>query len=120
MNCQHHVAWIIPVRNGLHQCFQCWEVVTRKDISPKFEDMPVEFQRRWEAHEKTGELAAPAAVPPAKPAAPALPGDSKAAPVTAPVASKPAPTGAPPPPKPAAPVPAATPAPPAGGGDTSS
>ncbi len=82
MNCPHHIAWILPVRNGLHQCFQCWEVVTRKDIIPKFEDLPVELQRRWEAHEKEGQAAAAAAPgaaakadakPPAPPGADAKP-----------------------------------------------
>ncbi len=68
MNCPHHVAWILPVRNGLHQCFQCWEVVTRKDITPKFEDLPAEFQGRWEAHEREGQPA-PAPAPSAKAAA---------------------------------------------------
>ncbi len=73
MNCPHHVSWLIPVRHGLHQCIQCWQVVTRKDIIPKFEDLSQEFQRRWEAHEKSGEPTGPASVPPAKPAAPAAP-----------------------------------------------
>lgn len=54
MNCPHHVSWVKPVGGGLHQCFQCWEVVTSKDIIPKFEDLPAELQRRWEAHEKAG------------------------------------------------------------------
>jgi hypothetical protein len=66
MNCQHHVAWILPVRKGLHQCFQCWEVVTRKDVTPKFEDLSPEFQGRWEAHEREGQPA-PAAAPKAPP-----------------------------------------------------
>ncbi len=74
MNCPHHVAWLLPVRDGLHQCFQCWEVVTRKDITPKFEDLPPEFQRRWDAHESQGR-------PPAAPApAPAAKGPSSPAP----------------------------------------
>jgi hypothetical protein len=73
MNCPHHISWILPVRRGLHQCFQCWQVVTRKEITPKFEDLTAELQRRWEAHEKEGQpaAAAPAAKSPAPSAPPA-------------------------------------------------
>ena len=78
MNCPHHVAWLLPVRQGLHQCFQCWQVVTRKEITPKFEDLPTEFQRRWEDHEKEGPPAtgAPAskAASPSSPPSPATGG----------------------------------------------
>ncbi len=61
MNCPHHVQWVVPVAHGLHQCIQCYEVVTRKDVTPKFEELPPEMQARWDAHEKTGPLGAPAA-----------------------------------------------------------
>jgi hypothetical protein len=73
MNCPHHVAWLIPVRHGLHQCIQCWQVVTRKDVVPKFEDLPPEFQQRWEAHEKDGQPARAAAAAPKTSAPPAAP-----------------------------------------------
>jgi hypothetical protein len=56
MICSHHVMWVKPVARGLHQCIQCSQVVTRKDIYPAFEDLPLEFQRRWEEHEKAGKL----------------------------------------------------------------
>ena len=52
MMCLHHVMWVKPVKRGLHQCIQCGQAVTRKDIYPKFEDLSAEFQRRWEEHEK--------------------------------------------------------------------
>lgn len=54
MNCPHHVSWVKPVAGGLHQCFQCWEVVTSKDIIPKFDDLSPELRQRWEEHEKKG------------------------------------------------------------------
>lgn len=61
MNCPHHVQWVIEAPNGLHQCSLCFEAVTKKDVTPKFEDLGAEFQKRWDAHEAKG----------AKPAAPA-------------------------------------------------
>ena len=63
MNCPHHVQWVLPVGHGLHQCLQCFEVVSRKDITPKFEDLGPDFQKRWEAHEA---MAKPGAAAPAK------------------------------------------------------
>lgn len=65
MNCPHHVQWIVPVNDGLHQCLQCTEVVTKKDVTPKFEELGAEIQRRWDAHEASGKPKAPAAPPPA-------------------------------------------------------
>jgi hypothetical protein len=49
---------------------QCFDLVTRKEVTPKFEDLAPELQKRWEAHEATYQppAAAPAA-PPAKPPA---------------------------------------------------
>ena len=83
MNCPHHLMWIVPVRHGLHQCIQCWQVVGRKDVASKFEDLPPAFQRRWEEHEKEGQpdpavapaprTAAPPAAVAAVPKAPAPP-----------------------------------------------
>ena len=61
LNCPHHVMWVVAVEHGLHQCIQCRQVVTSKDITPKFEDLPLEFQQRWEAHEKKEQPAAAAA-----------------------------------------------------------
>jgi hypothetical protein len=51
MNCPHHIQWVVEAHNGLHQCLQCFEAVAKKDITPKFEDLGVEFQKRWDAHE---------------------------------------------------------------------
>jgi hypothetical protein len=42
---------------------QCFDVVTRKDITPKFEDLGAEIQRRWDAHEATAARPAPAPGP---------------------------------------------------------
>jgi len=69
LNCQHHVQWVRQVAGGLHQCILCFQAVTKKDVSPKFEDLPDDFRRRWEAHEATREVApkAPPAAPPASP-----------------------------------------------------
>jgi hypothetical protein len=53
MNCVHHVMWVVPVPGGLHQCIQCQLVVGKKDVSPKFEDLTPEFQRRWTEHERS-------------------------------------------------------------------
>ncbi len=63
MNCPHHIQWVVPVAHGLHQCIQCYEVVSKKDITPKFEDLGPETQKRWDAHEQAG--AKPTAAAPA-------------------------------------------------------
>jgi len=63
MNCPHHIQWVVPAAQGLHQCLQCFEVVAKKDITPKFEELGAELQRRWDAHEASGAKAAPAARP---------------------------------------------------------
>ena len=57
MNCPHHIQWVVPVAGGLHQCLQCYEVVTRKDVTPKFEELGAEAQKRWEAHEASAKPA---------------------------------------------------------------
>ena len=59
LSCIHHVTWLKPIDGGKHQCSYCREVVTKKEIYPKFEDLGVEFQQRWDRHEK-GEDAKPA------------------------------------------------------------
>ncbi len=60
--CLHHVQWVRRVPGGLHQCIQCFQVVAKKDVYPKYEDQDVypkyedlsdEFRRRWEDHEAT-------------------------------------------------------------------
>ncbi|HEY6106679.1 MAG TPA: hypothetical protein VIV59_11890 [Anaeromyxobacteraceae bacterium] len=71
MNCPHHIQWIVPVTQGLHQCLQCTEVVTKKDVTPKFEDLGPEIQKRWDAHEAAAKPPAPAPVPAAAPPSPA-------------------------------------------------
>lgn len=53
LNCQHHISWIRRVENGLHQCNLCQQVVTKKDVYPKLEDLPPEVLRRWDEHEAT-------------------------------------------------------------------
>lgn len=65
-NCLHHVQWVRTVPGGLHQCIQCFQVVSKKDIYPKYEDLTDEFRRRWEAHEATrpSPEPSPAAEPP--------------------------------------------------------
>lgn len=55
LNCVHHIQWVQEVPGGLHQCILCYQVVTQKDVYPKFEDLPEAFRRRWEAHEATRE-----------------------------------------------------------------
>ena len=62
-NCPHHVQWVRRVPGGLHQCILCFQVVTKKDVYPKPEDLTEEFRRRWDEHEATRD--APAAGPPA-------------------------------------------------------
>jgi hypothetical protein len=51
--------WVKPIEHGLHRCMQCSQIVTGKDIHPKLEDLPLEFQQRWEAHEHEGQSPAP-------------------------------------------------------------
>jgi hypothetical protein len=51
MNCPHHIQWVVPVAYGQHQCTLCYDLVVKKDVTPKFEDLPVEFQKRWDTHE---------------------------------------------------------------------
>ena len=53
LNCQHHIQWVRQVAGGLHQCILCFQAVAKKDVSPKFEDLPDDFRRRWDAHEAT-------------------------------------------------------------------
>jgi hypothetical protein len=65
--------WVVEVPGGLHQCLQCSQVVSAKDVYPKPEDLPAEFRRRWEAHEATRS-------PPPAPAASSPPSDEGAAP----------------------------------------
>jgi hypothetical protein len=58
--CTHYVSWVIPIEGGKHLCQYCREVVAKKNIYPKWEDLGEEFQKRWDAHEK-GEAAPPPA-----------------------------------------------------------
>src|SRR5688572_12853944 len=37
--CTHHVSWIAPAEGGKHQCLYCREMVTKKDIFPKWDDL---------------------------------------------------------------------------------
>jgi hypothetical protein len=67
LNCPHHVQWVRPVAGGLHQCILCFQVVGKKDVYPKLEELPEEFRRRWDAHEATRPAPEPTPVPPAKP-----------------------------------------------------
>ena len=50
--CIHHVSWVVPVEGGKHQCLYCREIVAKKDIYPKFEEMGVDYQTKWDQHEK--------------------------------------------------------------------
>lgn len=90
LSCIHFVSWVIPVEAGQHRCRYCGEIVTKKTLYPKFDDLGAEFQRRWDAHEATG----PAPVAPAKPAAPkpaeAKPAEAKPAEPAPAEAAKPA------------------------------
>lgn len=109
LTCQHHIQWVRQVAGGLHQCILCTQVVTKKDIYPKLEDLPEEFRRRWEAHEATRPPAEPvSAEAAAKPKAPPPnPAASAGAPPRAPSAvSTPARAGSTPP----APIPRPSPA----------
>ncbi len=61
LTCVHHVQWVREIPGGLHQCIQCHQVVGRKDVHPKLEDLPPEFRRRWDEHEATRPAAGDAA-----------------------------------------------------------
>jgi hypothetical protein len=50
--CTHHVSWVVPVDGGKHQCLYCREIVTKKDVYPKFEELGADYQARWDRHEK--------------------------------------------------------------------
>lgn len=50
--CTHHVSWVKPIEGGKHLCSYCKEVVTKKEIYPKFEDLGPAFAARWDRHEK--------------------------------------------------------------------
>ncbi len=63
LTCVHHIQWIREVPGGLHQCIQCWQVVAKKDVYPKLEDLPGDFSRRWDAHEATRAAAGAVAAP---------------------------------------------------------
>jgi hypothetical protein len=52
LSCTHHVSWIKPIEGGKHWCSYCKEVVVKKDIYPKFEELGAAFQQKWERHEK--------------------------------------------------------------------
>jgi hypothetical protein len=56
LSCTHHVSWVVPVDGGKHQCLYCREIVTKKDVYPKFEELGADYQARWDRHEK-GEIA---------------------------------------------------------------
>lgn len=66
LNCVHHVMWVRQVAGGLHQCVQCMRAVTRKDVTPAFDELPEDFRRRWEAHEAARQPAAPGQPPAAE------------------------------------------------------
>lgn len=51
LTCVHHVSWIRELPGGVHQCILCFQAVAKKDVYPKFEDMPEEYRRRWDEHE---------------------------------------------------------------------
>lgn len=61
--CIHHVSWLSPVPGGKHECLYCREIVTKKDIYPKFENLGVEFQQKWDLHEKGESAPAPSEPP---------------------------------------------------------
>ncbi len=69
LTCVHAVQWVRRVAGGLHQCILCQQVVGRKDVYPRFEDLTPEFRARWEAHERSAQDAEPTA-PEAGPAGP--------------------------------------------------
>ena len=70
--CTHHVSWIVPFEGGKHRCVYCHEIVTKKDVYPKFDDLGRDFQAKWDRHEK-GEAQASADSTPAERADPAKP-----------------------------------------------
>jgi len=59
--CLHNASWVIPAPGGKHQCLYCKAFVAKKDIYPKWEDLGVDYQKAWDAHETGG---APPAPPP--------------------------------------------------------
>jgi hypothetical protein len=63
MNCPHHIQWVIEAPAGLHQCLQCFDAVAKKDITPRFEDLGADLQKRWDAHEARGATSATSASP---------------------------------------------------------
>jgi hypothetical protein len=67
LNCQHHVSWVVEVAGGLHQCILCTRVVGKKDVYPKLEDLPAEFQRRWDDWEARQQEPAPGSAAPEPP-----------------------------------------------------
>jgi hypothetical protein len=120
LNCQHHISWVREVAGGLHQCMLCTAVVTKKDVYPKLEDLPEEFQRRWDAHEATraekptATPTATATAPSPQPSPPARAGGEGAhdGEEEAPTARPPIPRG----PTPRIPAPPSSPADPRTGG----
>jgi hypothetical protein len=48
-----------PIDGGLHQCILCQQVVTKKDVYPKLEDLSAEARARWDAHEAKREAREP-------------------------------------------------------------
>jgi len=48
--CIHYVSWVVPIDGGKHQCLYCRETVSKKDIYPKFEDLGLDYQTRWDRH----------------------------------------------------------------------
>ena len=65
--CIHSVSWVVPLPGGQHQCLYCRATVAKKDLYPKWDELGLAYQQKWEAHEK-GPAPAPAADG-AKPAA---------------------------------------------------
>jgi hypothetical protein len=59
LNCPHHIQWVRPIDGGLHQCILCQQVVTKKDVYPKLEELSAELRARWDAHEAKGEAREP-------------------------------------------------------------
>ena len=41
-----------PVEGGKHLCSYCKELVIKKDIYPKWDDLGAAFQAKWDRHEK--------------------------------------------------------------------
>jgi hypothetical protein len=62
LNCVHHIQWVRPIAGGLHQCIQCLQVVGKKDVYPKLEELSAELRARWDAHEASA-APAPGAAP---------------------------------------------------------